>query len=369
VSGATTAASARSPLAAALDAVAAGAPGRDRDPRGCFPTEAVVALERAGAFAPPEPEPDGAYGAELALLRAVASADLGVARILDGHLNAVERLRVHAAPDLREQELAAIAAGMLRAGVWGADPVPGTGEGEPAVTDGHVIRGVKTFCSGAGGLDRALVLARRQDDVDGPPSAAWVDMTDDRRVHVDREWFRGGGMRSSASHRVVFDDAPVLALLGEPGALTRQPWFARDAVRTAATWAGAADAAAQDALEQLAARPESELSSLAAGEIMMLQRTVGLWLDEGVRVLGDAAAAPPADADAARVAAQLRGALAAAIRALLDTAERALGSRPAATGTALDRAARDLRLFLLQHRLEPILARDGAAALAARRRA
>lgn len=354
--------SAPPPLHAALDAVADGAAARDRDPRGCFPTEAVVALERAGAFAPPA----GGYADELALLRTVAGADLGVARILDGHLNAVERLRVHAAPDLREQELAAIEAGMLRAGVWGADPVASAGEGTPAVTDGHVIRGVKTFCSGAGGLDRALVLVRHQDDVDGPPSAGWVDLTDPARVHVDRDWFRGGGMRSSASHRVVFDDAPVLALLGGPGALTRQPWFARDAVRTAATWAGAADAAAGDALAQLAARPESELSSLAAGEIMMLRRTLDLWLDEGVRVLGDGTAPPP-DAEASRTAAQLRAALAAAIRALLDTAERALGSRSAATGAPLDRAARDLRLFLLQHRLDPILARDGAAALAARR--
>ena len=45
--------SAPPPLLAALDAVADGAAARDHDPRGCFPTEAVVALERAGAFAPP----------------------------------------------------------------------------------------------------------------------------------------------------------------------------------------------------------------------------------------------------------------------------------------------------------------------------
>jgi alkylation response protein AidB-like acyl-CoA dehydrogenase len=347
--------SAPPPLLAALDAVAASAADRDRDPGGRFPTEVVVALERAGAFAPPA----GGYADELALLRTVARADLGVARILDGHLNAVERLRVHAAPDLRDQELAAIEAGMLRAGVWGADPDPRAGEGEPAVTDGRVIRGAKTFCSGAGGLDRALVLARLQDDVDGPPVAAWVDLTDAARVHVDRDWFRGGGMRSSASHRVVFDAAPVLALFGAPGALLQQPWFARDAVRTAATWAGAADAAADDALARLAGRPQSELSSLAAGRITTWRRTVDLWLAEGARVLS----AAPADADAARVAAQLRAALADAIRALLDEAERALGSRPAATGAALDRAARDLRLFLLQHRLEPIVARAGAAAL------
>ena len=60
-------------------------------------------------------------------------------------------------------------------------------------------------------------------------------------------------MRASVSHRVVFDGAPVLAVLGAPGAIAQEPWFARDAVRTAATWAGAADAAADEAVRLLAA--------------------------------------------------------------------------------------------------------------------
>ena len=41
---------------------------------------------------------------------------------------------------------------------------------------------------------------------------------------------------------------------------------------------------------------------------------------------------------------------------LLDEAARACGSRPFATGGRLDRARRDLELFLLQHRLDPVLA-------------
>jgi hypothetical protein len=36
---------------------------------------------------------------------------------------------------------------------------------------------------------------------------------------------------------------------------------------------------------------------------------------------------------------------------------------PFATGGTLDRARRDLELFLLQHRLDPMLARAGAAVL------
>ena len=84
---------ARADLDAALATIAAGAAERDRDPSGAFPADAVDTLAAAGAMqvtAGPNPV---SYAEELALLRSVAAADTGVARILDGHLNAVERLR------------------------------------------------------------------------------------------------------------------------------------------------------------------------------------------------------------------------------------------------------------------------------------
>lgn len=346
-----------------LATIAAGAAGRDRDPSGAFPTDAIDALAAAGAMqvtAGPNPI---SYGEELDLLRTVAAADTGVARILDGHLNAVERLRVHAAPHVRDEELAAIAIDGRRAGVWGADPVPG--EGEPARVTAGALHGTKTFCSGAGGIERAIVLARTEEP--GPSVAAWVDLTATDTVAIDRVWFRGAGMRSSASHRVTFAGAPVLAILGPPGALTAQPWFARDALRTAATWAGAADAAVEDAVAHLAARPATgDLEALAAGRLRTWQQTIDLWLRAAATELdGDRRSGPPPSP--AAFAARARTALADAARAILDEAERASGSRPAAAGSILDRAARDLRLFLVQHRLEPILARAGAAELEARR--
>ena len=357
-------AEAETALDAVLAAIAAGAAERDRDPTGAFPFAAIEALTAAGAMqatATPNPIP---FTEELALLRTVAAADTGVARILDGHLNAVERLHVQAPPAVRDPELAAIAAGARVAGVWGADPAPG--EGEPArVVDG-ALHGTKTFCSGAGGLDRAIVLARTADP-DAPPAAAWVDLTAIGTVDVDREWFCGAGMRSSASHRVTFIGTPVLAILGPPGALTAQPWFARDAIRTAATWAGAADAAVEDAITHLAARPHTgDLEALAAGRLRTWQQTIDLWLRAAGEDLG-AGSIDGGPRRAADVAARARTALADAARAILDEAERATGSRPAAAGSVLDRAARDLRLFMLQHRLEPILARSGRAEIDERR--
>lgn len=349
-------------LNVALATIGAEAAARDGEPMPAFPESAIGALERAGALAgnavaghlrPPAAD-------ELGLVRRVARADGSVGRIFDGHLNAVERIAVQGPASLRDRELDAVAAGALRAGVWGGDPVPD--EGEPArvvaIGDRQLLRGVKTFCSGAGGLHRALVLARHDDG--GAPLSVWIDLTDSERVEVDESWYRSHGLRASVSHRVVFHDAPVLARLGPPGSISALPWFHRDALRTAASWAGMVDAAAEAALAELAARPtRGPLEGLAAGRIISCQQTVSMWIDAAGRAMDGLGPDLEATALHARVA------ISDASRVLLDEAARACGSRPFARGGALDRARRDLEVFLLQHRLDPMLARAGDAALAA----
>jgi alkylation response protein AidB-like acyl-CoA dehydrogenase len=343
-----------------LGQIAAGAAERDGEATPTFPETPFALLERNGALAwNAQPGPDRPPAAdELHLVRQVARADGSVGRIFDGHLNAVERLAVQAPPELRDRELAAVLARRLRAGVWGADPGPG--EGPPATVmetrQGEVLRGVKTFCSGAGGLHRALILARQEGG--GPPLAVWIDLTDDRRVEVDPSWYRSYGLRASVSHRVVFHDAPVTARFGPPGSLAEQPWFSRDALRTAASWAGMADTAVSSALDELASRPgRGPLEALAAGRILTAQRTIDLWLDRA------SAAMDAASDELPTLSIQARVAISDACRLLLDEAARACGSRPFARADALDRARRDLEVFLLQHRLDPLLARTGEALL------
>jgi hypothetical protein len=340
---------------ATLAAIGEGAAALDAAP--AFPEAAFAALASDGALALTAGGEHPGRAREWAAVRAVAAADGSVGRIFEGHLNGVERVAVAAPEPLRSAELAAVRDGRLRLGVWGADPA--AGEGEPArlldSDEGPVIEGEKVFCSGAGGLDRALVLVRR--DEPGPPCLVYVDLSD--RTEIDRSWYRAGGMRASESHRVRFHRAPVLAVLGGPGELGREPWFSRDAIRTAAAWAGMADAAADAALGDLADRGEpDDLRALGAGRIVAARATIDRWLEH-------AAAAADADpqADLRGFSVQLREAIATAGRTILDEAARACGSRPFATGTALDRARRDFELFVLQHRLDPMVARLGREAL------
>jgi alkylation response protein AidB-like acyl-CoA dehydrogenase len=337
-------------LEAVIVEIANAATGLDRAPS--FPTAALAALGRAGALAGGLPLAD-----QLRLVRAVARADGSVGRILDGHLNAVERLRLLAADDPAVAgDLDEISAGRLWLGLWGADPVDG--EGDPARLTGEPgdwrLTGTKVFCSGAGGVHRAAVIARGPD----APAERWlayVDLT--ARVDVDRTWFRGSGMRASESHRVEFDHARVLAVLGQPGELAREPWFSRDAIRTAASWAGMVDTALDAALASLAHRPRvGDLEGLAVGRMLTSNKTIDLWL-------AAAAAAQDDPSALTELSVHLRDAVSTAAAAILDEAARVCGSRPFALGDPLDRARRDLELLLLQHRLDPLVARRGLRAL------
>jgi hypothetical protein len=366
----------------AIAAIAAGASDLDRAPR--FPREAFEELAAAGALtATIGAARDGASVASgWNLLRRVAAADAAVARILDGHQNAIERLEVAAEAALRDRELAAVAAGERLLGVWGADPRDE--EGAPArlveTAAGLVLRGVKTFCSGAGGVDAALVMVGSDDGT----APALVLLACGGAVEVDRDWYRAAGLRASESHRVVFHDAPVTAVLGEPGELARDPWFSRDAMRTAASWAGMVDAAAEAALDVLVAggRQEDPLAQLAAGRIEAARGTVDAWLARAAMV-ADAAIRPSAAAptlgalvdgghtltsrsicDPRGVGIAMRAEIDRAAKAILGTAAAACGSHAFVTAGRLDRARRDLETFLLQHRLDPLLVRLGGERMA-----
>jgi hypothetical protein len=341
-------------LGLVIERVAARAVELDGAPR--FPIENLRELRDAGALQVSAGQP---LAEQIAIVRAVAGADASTARILDGHVNGAERLLTCAPGSVDRDELEAIASGALLSGVWGADPVAGEGPPariEPAGDGRSVLRGVKVFCSGAGGVHRPLVVAR---DAAGDRRLVLVDATP-TGLEVDRDWYRGSGLRSSESHRVVFADTPVLAVLGGANELARQPWFARDGVRTSATWAGLCDALAQLTLAAVGASAEADAHQDAAlGLIDVHRDTAELWLAHAARRLERPGIGA---ARAAEVATRTRAALTAAGRVILDCSSRACGSRGLAGSPRLGLARRDLDIFLLQHRLEPQLESLGRAA-------
>ena len=358
-------------LDVALAQLFARAAELDANPR--FPRANFESLKRAGVPQLAAERERLTFADEVELVRAVAGADASTARILDGHFNGVERLSLLAPSELRERELDGVRAGELLLGVWGADP--GQGEGAPAAIETRtagemVLGGVKTFCSGAGGVQRALVVAR---DADGARRLVYADVS--KTISIDSEWYRASGLRASESHRVEFCDTPVLAVLGEPNETLREPWFARDAVRTAATWAGIADCVLHATVKAVGDRELDQLRLHALGRMRLARSSIDRWLERAVAVLEPAGEEPREQVDDAleheaavaswRVtSAECRLALADAARVIAAEAVRVCGSRALIDGGALDRARRDLDLFLLQHRLDPKLVELGAQTLA-----
>lgn len=338
-------------LGQTLQRIAGRAGELDRQPR--FPTENFTDLAAAGALTPP---PGGLAG-EVRLVRAVAAADGSTARILDGHLNGVERLTLTGQEPLVSAELAQIGEGKLLLGVWGADPA--AGEGPPATLhdlNGQLaLSGVKTFCSGAGGVQRALVIAAHQD---GSRRLVYLDTTSG--VSIDRGWYRASGLRASESHRVEFQEAPVLALLGE---LSREPYFSRDAIRTSATWAGLADRILTETLAALDPERLDQVQAHDLGRMRIAQSTIDRWLEHATTVLDQP---DSTHIDPAMLAVECRVAMCGNAQVISRLGARVCGSRALVGASSLDRARRDLDLFLLQHRLDPKITRLGADLLAAR---
>jgi hypothetical protein len=122
------------------------------------------------------------------------------------------------------------------------------------------------------------------------------------------------------------------------------------------------DLALDAALAILAAKSSGkepdDLVSLAAGRMLAAQATMDRWLEYAAR---------EADADPGRslahISTLLRVVVARCCQEILDEAARACGSHPFAVADPLDRARRDLELFLLQHRLDPALVRAGRRAI------
>ena len=341
----------------ALASIAAGARGLDREPH--FPHKAFGFLSDAGALASTIGSARGAAPivAEWELLRRVSAADASVGRILDGHLNAVERLEVAAEEEVRDRELAMVRDHNRLLGVWGADPGPG--EGAPArmiESDGElVLRGVKTYCSGAGGVDAALVIVGEEDG--GSPRLVLVECGE--KIEVDRSWYRAAGMRASESHRVVFNDVPIKAILGEPGELGREPWFSRDAMRTAVSWAGMIDSAAEAAIVDLAAPPPTSrsLSSLPGGSEWRSRRSMPGWRRPRRR--------SRRVTEMHALSLQMRVEIDRAAKAVLEQAAAACGSHPSSPAAASTEPGVTSRPFSSSTGWTRLLARLGARSLGA----
>ena len=262
------------------------------------------------------------------VLAEVSALDLSLAKLFEGHTDALAILTELQGPDPE--------AGSLW-GTWCAEP-PDARLAIDRDASGRVrLRGRKAWCSGAAELSHALVSGW---NCDGHPWLAAVALRQ-RGVTARCEGWAAVGMAESGSVDVVFDDAEAAAV-GAPGDYLRRPGFWQGGAGIAACWFGGAAGMARALRGRCTASSDphrlahlgdvdAALSAAAA-----LLRETAEWIDEH----------PARNAQAAAM--RVRLAVEEAAQAVLAHAGKALGAGPLCRDAQLARAVADLPIYLRQ---------------------
>jgi alkylation response protein AidB-like acyl-CoA dehydrogenase len=297
---------------------------------GLPPTEALGELVRNGHARLPLP----AHGATLArwqALAAVGAHDLPLAKIFEGHTDAVAILheaQAHALADTRQATW----------GTWCAEP-PDARLALLSIDNQHILRGRKAWCSGAHGVTHAVVSCW---DDDGAPMLAAVDLRQ-RGVRVTDDGWNAVGMRATASVDVWFDDVVATPLAG-PGFYVERAGFWQGGAGVAACWFGAATRLADALRERLAERSDPHRLAQLGEVSVALQGCAAL--------IREAAAAIDSAPHAMRTAMTVRLSVEAAANTVLHAVGRALGAGPLCKDAALAQLYADLPVFMRQSHAE-----------------
>jgi alkylation response protein AidB-like acyl-CoA dehydrogenase len=328
---------------------AAGEQASARDQDGRFPKSAFEALRRLGVTGRPPLASDEAQSL-FRILAAVGRGDLSVARIFEGHVNALLLIRLFGSEAQQEHHASLASSGELY-GIWNTD-VPG----EAVALEDGILRGRKNFASGVEGINHALVTAQT-------PQGRQLVIVSTAGLEIDRSWWHPLGMRASGSHVVYFQSTVSTdqQLLGTPGDYLKEPWFSGGAIRFAAAHVGGMHAILDVVVAHLkkAKRAENPHQQHRLGEMGIRVAAAYSWLDHAAKQWSAIGSVSDNEVIASLSAARLgieRSAL-----DVLELAERSVGAAGMLAPHALERLIRDLRTYLRQPNPDAALVTVGAA--------
>jgi alkylation response protein AidB-like acyl-CoA dehydrogenase len=286
------------------------------------------------------------------VLRLIGRADLTLGRLFEGHVNALQLVTAYGTAGQKETLDHKIAEGALL-GVWNTEPSPGLRLVRLA-DDQWRLEGAKSFATGAGKLDFALVTAITEGS---DKQLVLVPLVGEEGRADNRGW-QVRGMRGTLSGCFDFSGMEVgpSALIGAAGVYEQEPRFSAGAWRFTAVQLGAVEALARHLRDHLVATGKAgdPIHRARFGACVVAARSAGLWVRRAAQL---AEAQAP---DAIPFVLMTRGIVEEAGLALMDAAARSVGTAAFFTGNPIDRITRDLGLYLRQP--VPDQARDRAAA-------
>jgi alkylation response protein AidB-like acyl-CoA dehydrogenase len=280
-------------------------------------------------------------------LRLAGRGDLSVGRLFEGHVNALALIERNGSQQQLDWLRHALDAGAWF-GVWATEPPPGVAL--RATGEGLSLTGAKSFASGAGALQYAIITAR------GNEGVRMVVVPADDGTRADLSGWQVRGMRASISGTYEFSGMRVAAdqILGKVGDYESEPGFTAGGWRFCAVQLGGIEgllAATREAMSQKARGDAVQRARFA--DAVVVTRSAGFWVREA------AIREAEARADAAAFVCLVRGIVERAAFDVMEAAARIVGTASAFEGTRIDKITRDLSLYLRQG--APDLARDRAA--------
>ncbi|MCZ2837345.1 acyl-CoA dehydrogenase family protein [Modestobacter sp. VKM Ac-2985] len=304
-------------------------------------TAAAFRALLAEGWSPPRPGA-GATLTRWRALAAVAERDLSLARLAEGHADALAVLTELDGPPVRPGS---------RLGVWAAEPPDGQVTATSSA-DGWRLDGRKRWCSGAGSLTAALVTASAED-------GRRLFLLDLRHpgVAVDASPWVNAGMAGAETADVHLRDVPAVPV-GGPRAYLDRPGFWHGGIGVAAVWAGGARGVAAALHDAAVRRGPDPLRDAALGAVDV----VLAGLDSALQVAAAEVDADPLDAagEAQLRAQRVRALAARAGEEVLGVVGRALGAGPLAHDAGHAARVADLTVYLRQHHGERDVAALGA---------
>jgi alkylation response protein AidB-like acyl-CoA dehydrogenase len=269
-----------------------------------------------------------------AALAGLAETDLSLARLAEGHADALAILDELGGP--------APPAGS-RWGVWAAMP-PG-----PSLTAAHYdgtwwLDGTKQYCSGARVCTHVLVTAQTP----GGIRLFAAEVAADGVRPVPGTW-PAVGMAGSDTLDVRFSRVPAEPV-GPPGGYVHRPGFAHGGAGVAACWYGGARAVARPLLAAARRRDIGPHAFAHLGAVDIALRSASAALDQAADEIDDDSL-DRKDAGPRR-ALRVRTLTEAVATEVLDRVGRALGAGPLGHDAEHARRVADLVVYLRQHHAE-----------------
>lgn len=273
-------------------------------------------------------------------LLALARVNLSLARLYEGHVNALALLASFGDEILHRRVAERVAKGALF-GVWGADgKVPVT-----LAREGRALRGAKCFASGLGAVSLAVVT------VDSGPSVRLCLVDTGDRDRQDISTWQMEGMKASASGSYDFEGVADTAftLFGRPGCYLEEPGFLGGVWRIAAVQLGGTFGLIEAARDRLRALDRLEAVPQLVRLGGALQRALGvIGLVEKAAALAGSPRSFKAPEDAVALSAAARLVTEEIALGAITAAEQSVGLRQFERASESGRIARDLRVYIRQ---------------------